>query len=91
MLQLVLIHGDEIDRPQHQWREPCLARNGSQNIAGEGKQQARAFNEENRLEMFVRDVDGKHPRILELHDEDKIVTCRATDLKLKRYLYIATF
>ena len=66
----LLIERDEIDRIEHQRREAAVAHRRRDDLAGERKQQPRAFDQHQRLHLLLRHVlDPEHAGELQLDVE----------------------
>ena len=64
------IERDEIDRIEHQRREAAVAHRGRDDLAGERKQQPRAFDQHQRLKLLLRHVlDAEHAGVYQLEVE----------------------
>ena len=56
-LHVLTIEADEVDRIQHQRREPAVTHGRGDDLTGEREQQARAFDEQQRQQMLLRETD----------------------------------
>ena len=69
-LHVLAIQADEIDRVEHQRREAAVAHRRGDDFAREREQQPRAFDHDQRMQVFLRDVDDpEHAGIGELETE----------------------
>ncbi|MGY3645548.1 DNA polymerase III epsilon subunit [Bradyrhizobium sp. LM4.3] len=63
-LHVLTIETDEVDRIQHQGREPAVAHGGRDDLTGEREQQARAFDHDQRMQIVLRHIgDPEHAGI----------------------------
>src|SRR4051812_47838823 len=68
--QLLLEHLRKIDRVEHQWREAAIARCLGDDLPGEREQQSRAFDEQDRQHVLLREAaDVEHAAIDQLDIE----------------------
>ena len=83
---------DEVDRLQQHRGKPAVARHVRQNVAGEREQDARALDQQDRLDRVVRQAgEGEHAGIGQLRDEHRrrhgrrlAVACRCRRRRLMR-------
>ena len=86
---LLAIEADEIHRIKQQRREAAIADRCRDNLACERKEQARTFDQYERIETFLRDVaDAKYPCKFQFEPDSSVPSLRPVALKLNRDLNI---
>ena len=82
-----LPEGHEIDRLQQHRREPAVAGDIGQDVAGEREQDARAFHQQHRLDrIFGQAAQREHAGIGQFGDEDRRRRCCRLTVGLRRLI-----
>ena len=83
---VLAVQADEIDGIEHQRREAAVAHRGGDDFAREREQQPRAFDHDQRMQVFLRHVDdAEHAGIGELEAEHHLAGVFSLALDRKRH------
>jgi DNA polymerase-3 subunit epsilon len=90
LAHLLAIETDEIHRIEQQRREAAIAHGGGDDFAREREQQARTFDQHDRVQVFRRDVlDAEHACEFQVEAEHQAGVQLRLAVKLERYLDVA--
>ncbi len=86
-LHVLAVQADEIDGIEHQRRETAVAHRGRDDFACEREQQPRAFDHDQRVQVFLRHIDdAEHAGIGEFEAEHHLAGIFSLALDRKRHL-----
>ena len=85
-LHVLSIQAHKINWVEHQRRKSAVTNGSGNNLASEREQQPRAFDHDQRVKIFLRDVlDPEHARIGELETEHQLAGMFSLAFDLKHH------